>query len=418
MGSAYPRDLAIRVLTRVLSDGEALDEAIERAWAESSAGLAPSARGWLTEVCSGTLRWKGRLDSAIDSVALKKKPSGWLRKALLVAAYQLIAQERTQPGPVVSETVEEVRRREGEAPAKFANAALRRLAEHAAGWRELALPAGAKAVEAAAWASFPEWLWKQIVSDHGQDFARAYALASLERPAIWLRSRGNDEAPGLEPGPIPGAWRLASGGAVTEIPGFSEGKLIVQDISSQVLVREIGQEVRARVGSAKPTALDLCAAPGGKSVGLAWEGFQVTASDRDSPRMKLLEGTVKRTGGQIRVAGKQEVPGLPQSDLVWIDAPCTGSGILRRHPDVRWLRRPDDLKKLGPLQLELIREGWAKVKPGGFLAYSVCSVLALEGPDLVARAALEGAQELRSWRLSPQEPPHGDGFWAVLLHKR
>src|SRR5688572_10265357 len=97
----YPREIAVRVLTRVLSDQKPLDDSL----AELGHALAPDARAWLQEVTSGTLRWKGRLDWILDSAALKKKPTGWLRKILLIGAYQLIAQERTHPGAVVSETV-------------------------------------------------------------------------------------------------------------------------------------------------------------------------------------------------------------------------------------------------------------------------------------------------------------------------
>jgi 16S rRNA (cytosine967-C5)-methyltransferase len=362
------------------------------------------------------LRWKGRLDLAIDSVSLKKKPTGWLRKQLLIAAYQLIVQEKTAAAPVVSETVSEIKKKEGEAPSKFANAALRKLAEHSAQWRELGLEGGSPAARAAAWASQPEWLWEQIVADHGFEFAREYAKASLERPALWLRAKAGPE--GFEPGPVPGSWKASAAGRVSDLAGFSEGGFIVQDISSQQLVSEISAKVKAAVGGTAPTALDLCAAPGGKSVGLAWEGFRVTASDRESARMKLLESTEARVRAGIHITAKSEVESLPAQDLVWVDAPCTGSGILRRHPDVRWLRQPKELAALAKVQAQLIEEGWAKVRPGGFLAYSVCSVLKQEGPERVGAAKLANSVSEGEWFLTPQRGPHGDGFWAILLRKK
>lgn len=419
---AYPRNLAVSVLTRVLSDGNQLDEGMNAALSGGSADLPPEARSWLQEVCSGTLRWKGRLDLAVDSTALKKKPSGWLRKILLIAAYQLIVQERTSPAAVVSETVDEVKRKEGDGPAKFANAALRKISAHAGEWRALALRPGATRAEAAAWASLPEWLWARIEKDQGTEWSAAFAQAALQRPPLWLRARRDDWRPAsAEPGPVPGSWRLSGGGLVTEMPGFGEGEFIVQDISSQILVHEIASVVSRAVGRKSFRVLDLCAAPGGKAVGLAWEGAEVKATDRDernAERIALLEQTVKRAApGKVQILPRSAVPALETQDLVWVDAPCTGTGILRRHPDVRWLRQEKELASLKEIQLQLLAEAWEKVRVGGFLAYSVCSVLKEEGPDRVATAGLSAAERVQEWSLSPQLDPYGDGFWGVLMKK-
>ncbi len=379
----------MRILTRVLSEGKTLPEALE--------DVPPGARAWLMEVCSGALRWKGRLDWVIDETSLKKKPTGWLRKILLIGSYQLIAQDRTDPTSVVFETVEEVKSKEGEAPARFANAVLRKVAEHAARWR--ALPP-----ESAAWGSLPEWLWRKLVEQRGPDWARAYAEASLARPQLWLRGRE-------------GSREIVEGGRVEELPGFREGEFFIQDISSQTLVSEIAAEVkRAFPETASLSALDLCAAPGGKSVGLAWNGFEVSAADLGPERIAMLSQTVERTRSNVKIIPRDQVKGLSSQDLVWIDAPCTGTGILRRHPEVRWLRKENELAGLTKIQHELLVEGWEKVRPGGFLAYSVCSVLKEEGIEAIARAGLQ-ARLVKEWLLCPQNPPHGDGFWAGLIRK-
>jgi 16S rRNA (cytosine967-C5)-methyltransferase len=408
----------VRVLTRVLSDHEPLDEALASV---SGQITSAQARGWLTEVCSGTLRWKGRLDQAVDSTALKKKPSGWLRKILLVAAYQLIVQERTQPAAVVNETVNEVKRKEGEAPAKFANAALRKIADHAVQWRTLELRPKAPLAEAALWASMPDWIWQKLCKGRGLPWAQAYAAASLERPTTWIRSRDVGlNVDWAKAGPVPGSFELTEGGAVTEKPGFGAGDFFVQDISSQRLVAAISEKAL----KSGPRALDLCAAPGGKSVGLAWSGMKVHSSDRDAARYALLQNTIERTApGLIQVVAREKIGELEPLDLVWVDAPCTGTGILRRHPDVRWLRREKELDGLLQVQQELLAEAWGRVKPGGYLAYSVCSVLVEEGPDALARflsapVARDHAVKTDEWFFAPQEPPHGDGFWAALVYKK
>jgi 16S rRNA (cytosine967-C5)-methyltransferase len=411
--SRFPRALAVRVLTRVLSDGEPLDEAL----AAMAGGVTPDARAWLQEICARTLRWKGRIDFVLDEIALKKKPSGWLRKILSIAVYQLLAQERVHPGPVVSETVSEVKRKEGRAPAQFANALLRKVADHTRQWLETELDSSFTPGRAAQWASVPEWLWKRLVMQHGQEWAKAFALACLERPSTWVRAKstvpGQDEW--IQPGPIPNAWKVFKGGALSEKPGFSDGEFFVQDISSQWLVAEISNEVKTSYGE-HPSALDLCAAPGGKTAGLAWNQFCVTATDREDRRLQLLEDTVKRVAPDVRIIPREQVSDLQKQDLVWVDAPCTGTGIIRRHPDVRWLRRESEIPDLLKLQQELIREGWQKVRPGGFFAYSVCSVLKDEGPEAIERARLAG-EPIKEWFLVPQFPPGGDGFWAVLIRK-
>ncbi|OFZ22448.1 MAG: hypothetical protein A2X94_01330 [Bdellovibrionales bacterium GWB1_55_8] len=417
----YPRTLAVRLITAVLSGREPLDQAI----AAASGEIPSESRGWLQDVCSGTLRWKGRLDWAIDANALKKKPSGWLRKMLLVASYQLIAQERTQPGAVVSETVSEIKRREGEAPARFANAILRKISEQADQWRALPFPASGSVQEQANWASLPEWYWQKIKAQKGVEWASEFAKSCLERPKLWIRARSAEWHPGawVSQGPLAGAWEVIERGAIQDKEGFATGEFIVQDLSSQFLVNEISGKVLRHFSKKgdRVRALDLCSAPGGKAVGLQWSGMDTVATDRDEERITLLRQTVQRAAAGIQIlspgvlaAGGQEDPGL--FDLVWVDSPCSGSGIIRRHPDVRWLRSEKELAGLAAVQSSLIMQGWERVRPGGYLAFSVCSIFEDEGPRVIARADLKGTV-LETWALAPHLAPHGDGFWAALIQK-
>ena len=448
--SAYPRDLAVRALVRVLTGHEPLDEVL----ATMAVQFPSSPHAWLQEVCSGTLRWKGRLDAVLDSVSIKKKPSGWLRKVLLIAAYQLIVQDRTPAGAVVSETVDEVRNMEGDAPAGFANACLRKIADHASQFRNQAFQDRFDEKAAAAWASMPVWLWNKIFYQQGVEWAREFAIAALDRPTLWIRAREADWSPHLGaggasekfglseapeggahptwavPGPIPGSWKVTEGGQISVREGFAEGKFMVQDISSQYLVAQVANQVFAELGTApqhattatrggektRLTALDLCAAPGGKSVNLAWSGFDVTATDRTDTRLPLLKSTLDRAAPQIKLLEWKDVPACEPKHLVWVDAPCSGTGIIRRHPDVRWLKEEKDLSALIKTQRELILQGWGKVLPGGYLVYSVCSVLKEEGPQAIAAAGLKDFV-VTEWLLCPQTAPHGDGFWAALLRK-
>jgi 16S rRNA (cytosine967-C5)-methyltransferase len=122
----------------------------------------------------------------------------------------------------------------------------------------------------------------------------------------------------------------------------------------------------------------------------------------------------------VHVIARDQVAGLGPLELVWVDSPCSGTGILRRHPDVRWLRREGELEGLLKVQQELLAEAWGRVAPGGHLAYSVCSVLKEEGPEAFARflAGHADAEKTDEWFLVPQDEPRGDGFWGGIVRKK
>jgi len=401
-----PRALAVRVLTQVLSEGKPLDEVLGIVGTD----LSGDPRAWLQEVTSGTLRWLRRLEMALDAVCLKKKPSGWLRRVLLLATYQLVVQDRVNPGLVVSETVDLIKEKEGVFPARFANAVLRKIADHAREWRE------------AEGAALPAWLWTKLAKQEGEAWVKAFDSACLERPVLWLRAKNSEWKPDwAQTGPVPLSWRAQGGGALQAKEGFASGDFIVQDISSQTLVSEISSLLSDKWGDspaqrAEVEVLDLCAAPGGKAIGLAWNGFKVTATDRDPERLQLLQDTLGRTGTILRMVERQTIQERPPFHLVWVDAPCSGMGIIRRHPDVRWLRKEKDLDGLKSIQKQLLQEAWEKVRPGGFLMYSVCSVLREEGLGALEAAGLAD-KILRQWFLLPQVAPFGDGFFAAVLAK-
>ncbi|MEK7690064.1 MAG: transcription antitermination factor NusB [Bdellovibrionota bacterium] len=407
-----PRELAIRILTRVLTEGETLDESFARLGETGTSGGRD--RAWLLDVCSGVLRWKGRIDLAIDSLALKKKPTGYLRRALQIAFYQLLAQDKADPGGVVFETVDAVKRKDGEAASKFANALLRRFTESVASWRDLQRDVSFDPAHSSKWASLPPWLWDRLLAQRGVGWSEAFARACLLRPEINLRTF--DPAFTLveelaKRGDLPGAWRLSGGmGSVTKLPGFDSGKFIVQDLSSQFLVSEVSKIMK---DAGVRTVLDFCAAPGGKSVGLAWNGFQVTAHDRGRERLALLGTTLDRVGLSAQVKISDQDPGPAASfDAIWVDAPCTGTGIIRRHPEIKWNRKEADIASLNRKQAEILTLATQYLKPGGLLVYSVCSVLSEEGPELTASVIKK--DPLQSWLLAPQDALGGDWFWAAV----
>ncbi len=406
------REHALRALTRVLSDGRFIDEAL--------AEVPAAQRPWVHEVVAGTLRWRGRLDWIIDQFALKKRPTGAIRKVLDMGVYQLLNQQQVQPAWIVSECVDLVRSREGEAASRFVNAILRKISGNLEAWRNPAFPATDPEAQAR-WASIPSWIWKRIVRDHGLEWARNFAESSLERPATWVRARAPVDR--AEAGPMPGSYRLKEWWPVHQSEAYLNGELFVQDLSSQQLIQEFC-ETAGRHGR----VLDLCAAPGGKSAGLAWNGWEVIATDRAlgderdtlgvQRRFKLLKGTADRIRAEhpIRALARDEALAMGPYDAVWIDAPCTGSGVIRRHPEVRWVKGERELDSLLELQRGLVQEAAQLVRPGGFLMYSVCSVLSDE--LLAARALVTeggaGFEVAREWLLADE----ADGFSGVLLRRR
>lgn len=415
---SVPRKLALMILTDVLANKKPLDDAIEDQCARHT-GLNGGDRAWLTEVTSGVVRNLRRLDTAIDAYSLKKKPAGKIRKILQIAVYQLLHQDRVFPATVVSETVDFVRAEEGEPPSKFVNALLRRVSETREEWANPPDP-GAKASisEKAAWASVPDWWWRKLEKAYGYSDACAIARAALERPETWFRLRSAEAIPDfLVAGPRPLSARVresADAGGIPKLPGFKEGQWIIQDLASQYLVDHFTGFLRTSGAPLK--VLDRCAAPGGKSVALQWLGVEVTATDSSDSRRVLLEEAVARAAPGVQVIADSEVAQRAPYSSIWIDAPCSGSGILRRHPDVRWLRNESDIGALVEIQSKLLREAFSLVASGGIVFYSVCSLFAEEGRDQIkAISALGKIRE--EIRLGPDQTPSYDGFYGAIIEK-
>ena len=149
---------------------------------------------------------------------------------------------------------------------------------------------------------------------------------------------------------------------------------------------------------------------------LSWGGAQVTATDRDldSARVGRLRENIARVAPDVKVVAKTDI--AQDYDAVWVDAPCTGSGVLRKHPEIRWQREEKDLHALLEMQSTLLHEGAKALRSGGALIYSVCSVLSEEGRAQIERFAKGSPFRVEhEWSFAPQEAPHGDGFYGALL---
>jgi 16S rRNA (cytosine967-C5)-methyltransferase len=243
----------------------------------------------------------------------------------------------------------------------------------------------------------PEWLLSRWQKHFGSETAQAIAAAQRHPPPLDVSVKGDaaEWAARLRGKVLPtGSVRTVAQGAVTRLPGFDEGGWWVQDAAAALPARLLG-DLRGK------TVADLCAAPGGKTAQLVLAGGTVIAVDRSEPRLKRLRENLARLNLQAEtvVADATAWSGGP-FDAVLIDAPCSSTGTIRRHPDIPWLKSAEDLAKLTALQARLLDRAAALVKPGGTLVYCTCSLEPEEGEQAVA--ALLGRDP--NWRRRPIMP--------------
>ena len=232
----------------------------------------------------------------------------------------------------------------------------------------------------------PPWLQARWKAAYGAETARAVMAAHLAEPPLdlsvkadpigWAERLGGRVLPN-------GTVRLEGGGAVEGLAGFTEGGWWVQDAAAALPARLLGDVRGGRV-------LDLCAAPGGKTAQLAAAGADVTAVERDPARLALLRANLARLGLRVETVAADALAYAPAAPFpfVLLDAPCTATGTVRRHPDIPWTRRPDDVARIAARQGPLLDAAARLLAPGGTLVYAVCSLEPEEGERQV-EAALE-----------------------------
>ncbi|MES1154795.1 MAG: transcription antitermination factor NusB, partial [Pseudorhodoplanes sp.] len=231
------------------------------------------------------------------------------------------------------------------------------------------------------WLDTPPWLMSRWSNQYGEDTARAIAAANLNEPALDISVKSDPEswAQRLGGRVLPnGSVRLIAHGPVTALAGFDEGAWWVQDAAATLPVKLLG-DVKGK------SVADLCAAPGGKTAQLANAGAHVMAVDRSAPRLKRLAENFTRLNlkAETITADAAAWKGGP-FDAILLDAPCTATGTIRRHPDIPWLKGTNDLTKLAALQRRLLDHAVMLLKPGGVLVYCTCSLEPEEGEHAIA----------------------------------
>jgi len=383
------RRAAVLLLDAVLNGRQPLDDAlVDSRAAREMVSLAVRDRALARAIASTALRRKGQLDAVLDHFLDKKLPrgSGPLREILLAAACQLLFLDTPDHAAIDLAVRQAKQDRNARHFDKLANAVLRRVAREG--------PALAAAQDAAV-LNTPPWLWKRWRQTYGEDIARRIAQAHLNEAALDLTVKKDPQkwAERLEGVALDtGGVRLVSKGRIENLDGYNEGAWWVQDAAAALPARLLGDVAGRRVA-------DLCAAPGGKTAQLVHAGADVTAVDTSPRRLERLEENLKRLGLAANLVAADATAWIPDAkfDAVLLDAPCTGTGTLRRHPDIAHLKRPKDLEELTGLQARLLRQAVSLVRPGGQLVYCTCSLEREEGEDQIA--ALLG--EMPELRLDP-----------------
>ncbi len=354
------REAAFAVLSAVLDHRRTLDEALE-----ALPRLAARDRAAAHRLAAAVLRRLGSLDAAIEPM-LGRAPPIAVRHVLRLGAAGLLLLG-TPAHAAVATAVALVRTQRLAPFAGLVNAVLRRLA--ATGEGALAGLDGPRL-------DTPAWLWRAWGPE-----ARAIATAHQEEAPLDLTLAAGAVAPegGVE---LPsGTWRYPPGTRVTDLPGFAEGGFWVQDAAAALPARLLAPATGMRV-------LDLCAAPGGKTAQCAAAGARVTAVERDPARLDRLRENLTRLRlpADLVCADATQWQPPAAADAVLLDAPCSATGTIRRHPDIPHLKRPRDLPPLILQQDRLLDAACAALRPGGRLLYAVCSLLAEEGPARAAAA--------------------------------
>lgn len=364
------RRIAADILDGVLRRRIALDEQFSGKNAHPGLpALAERDRALARRLTATVLRRLGTLRHLVGGYLEKGFPADAPRAEtiLLLGAAQILWLEVPDHAAVdLSVRLAQADRRAGRY-AGLVNAVLRRVAQH-----------GAAASFDDISRDTPEWLLKRWTGIYGSDTARAIAAANGHEPALDLTVKQDTEswAERLRGRVMPtGTVRTLAHGAISLLPGFSEGAWWVQDAAAALPVRLFG-DLRGK------NVADLCAAPGGKTAQLAFAGANVTAVDRSPARINRLRENLARLSldAETVVADALEWDGGP-FDAVLVDAPCSSTGTIRRHPDVPWLKSEADVSVLTSLQQRLLDRAVGLLKPGATLVYCVCSLEPEEGEN-------------------------------------
>jgi 16S rRNA (cytosine967-C5)-methyltransferase len=365
-------DLAERV-----RGGQAFDEALQDC--RSFAALDGPDRAFARALAATALRRRGSLDHVLGAYVERPFPKKAARAMdiLRLAGAQILFMGTPAHAAVSTAVALARERRETGGYAKLINAVARKLASAGPGRLE----------KVPLRADTPGWLWRSWERAYGPRAVRAVAEIHRAEPPLDLTLKDAGAAMmwaerlGAEILPT-GSLRLAGSHHVAALPGFDDGAWWVQDAAASLPAKLLGDVAQKRV-------IDLCAAPGGKTLQLAAAGARVTAVEKSASRARRLSENLARTGlaADIVIDDALRWKSAQKADAVLLDAPCSATGTIRRHPDIAWSKSEADIAALAHLQAELMDCAAQMARPGGVLVYCVCSLQPEEGEDQAAAAA-------------------------------
>lgn len=432
---AETRACAARAVHAVLTQGRSLTDSLAR----FTTGGAERDRALVQELSFGTLRILPRLAALAQRLVHRPlAPNDKDIEALILIGLYQLAETRVPDHAAVAATVSAARALGKPHTAGLVNAVLRRyLRERAALEQQVADEPGVRDL-------FPTWLREALVNAWPEHWP-AILAASNRPPPMTLRVNAMKTSraayaeqlaqAGLTARPIaesPAGLMLDRPVPVTALPGFDQGLVSVQDAGAQLAAELLDARPGERI-------LDACAAPGGKSAHILERSrnqVELTAIDCDPTRLDRLRSGLDRLGLTAAVIAVGDAS-LPQADWtdrhafdrILLDVPCTATGVIRRHPDIKWLRRPQDLAQLCTRQARLLDATWSILAPGGRLLYVTCSLLPDENTDQIAAFLArhpDAIEEplpdhwglgLRHGRQTLPAPRGPDGFYYAALHK-
>jgi 16S rRNA (cytosine967-C5)-methyltransferase len=455
MPVAAARQIAYEVLRRVEAEGAFASDVLH---VELGARMKPADAALATELTMGVLRWRRLLDFVLERHM--KKPVERLDLpvaiALRMGAYQLRFLGKVPARAAVHESVELVKHARKSSAASLVNAVLRKIASDAKSPPDKYLPPGIlQAERLAILGSHPTWMVKRWLARFGEAQTIALMEANNRAPRLSCALHHTEqrdeivvalEKSGMrvEPGALLKSAFAVTGGSPARTGAFRSGQISIQDEASQAVPLLLGVRAGDRV-------LDLCAAPGGKTPVLmraAESNAIVVAADRHAHRLRAMAAQFKRLGLQnarlVELDASQALPFRGEFDRILVDAPCSGTGTLARHPEIRWRLRPEQFAESRDLQKRLLLNAVAHLARGGRLVYSTCSIepeenetvvasVLKDAPSVQAVSAAKAAQTLAPdlapglnaadffstdgfFRTSPAAHST-DGFFAALLEK-
>ncbi|NKB19999.1 MAG: methyltransferase domain-containing protein [Alphaproteobacteria bacterium] len=425
------RSNAITILNQVLSSRHGLEEVI--AASKPYNAMEQRDRAFVRLLVASTFRRLGQIDALLRTYLKRPLPqkARAVRDILRIGVAQIILLE-TPAHAVVDTSVTLCEQTRNPGQKGLVNAVLRRIAKEG--------PEKFAELDAAL-LNTPKWLWESWQNTYGDETCRLIAEAHLHEPPLVLTIKSNPDewAKTLDGEILPtGSLKLHSSGMIGSLPGYDDGTWWVQDSAASLPAKIL---LAAMDTQQTPRILDLCAAPGGKTAQLAASGATVTAVDRSKKRLAVLRENLKRLNLTATVVTADAATYTPPNtiDGILIDAPCTATGTMRRHPDIGRTKRSGDVVRLAELQTKMLDQAVENLLPGAILVYSVCSLQPEEGPEIVEavlakqgdvkrlpinptefgvpKAALTDEGDIRTLPCHLADDGGMDGFYIARLHR-